>query len=72
MTVSVLIAGDNRKSFDQKGKILNQNFKPLRRVWAMDICATSKDNLDSQSGIPVNLWSSKVNLRILLHISISS
>ena len=36
------------------------------------ICTTSKDNLDSQSGIPVNLWSSKVNLWILLHISISS
>ena len=27
MTVSELIAGDNRKSFDQKGKKLNQNCK---------------------------------------------
>ena len=66
MTVSLLIAGDNRKGFDQIGK----NWITLVR-FCDDLvlylnCTTSTDNLDFKSGLSVKFWSSDVLLWILV------
>ena len=62
MTVSILIAGDNRKILDQIGNTWKKIVGFCDHSMLYLICRISKDNLEFKFGISIKFWSSDVLL----------